>query len=98
MTATEKINALYEREFQLDRSAFKILFALAFGSKSVPQLGARTGLKEKPILEILEGLQMDGLVSERGGKYSWNTDDTSRETFARNVEIRRAKQIERSTS
>lgn len=77
MNTSERIIALRKCEAQLDRSAFKVLFALAFKAETATGLSKQTGIAEKSVLNVLYGLLQYKLAiqSDTAHKmYMWNSE------------------------
>lgn len=93
MTTNERILELKQNESNIDRTAFKVLFAIAFSKIPVApaRLARRVGLSENAVAVSLKGLVIDHVVSEVDGKFFWAQEDPKE--LAETLKQRRAHQL-----
>lgn len=93
MTTNERILELKHNESNIDRTAFKVLFAIAFSKAPITpsQLARRVGLSENAVATSLKGLIMDRIVSEIDGKFFWAQENPNE--LAAILKERRAHQL-----
>jgi predicted transcriptional regulator len=74
MNATPRIVMLKKLEPKLNRTEFKVIFALSITETplSKKEISTRTGLSEPRINEAIESLMMHNIVDELNGKYFYS--------------------------
>lgn len=91
MDINERIKFLKRHENLIDRTAFKVLFATAWGEMDTAQISKRTGIALSSAQNSAVGLRNNGILLQRGDKWVWNDGDP--DTLSQAIADRRAKQI-----